>query len=185
MIEQNTEYRIQNTEYRKQSAVFFLALGSNIEPRENYLALAILELGRVGVLLRASRIYETAPLGPSQSNYLNQVVQLRTKLEPVELLVELKKIEKKLGRKRRERWGEREIDLDILLVQPLGLNSTPGVAIWSPDLQIPHADMQHRRFVLAPLAELAPDFSHPVLGLSMCELLKLCQRDLAVRVWKN
>ncbi len=153
----------------------FIALGSNIERRECYLARAILELGQVGVLQKLSSIYETAPLGSSENNYLNQVVQLKTKLSAEKLLLKLKTIEKQLGRKKRGVWAEREIDLDILLYG--------GQRVWRPDLQIPHAVMHHRRFVLMPLAEIAPDLVHPVFGFNIPELLKLSSRDLTVRVW--
>ncbi len=158
-------------------AEVFIALGSSLESREIYLDLAILELWTIGTPQKISHIYETEPLGSSERKYLNQVVQLKTKLDSAELLFKLKIIEKKLGRKKRGHWGDREIDLDILLYG--------DEVIWRPDLQIPHTELPHRRFVLAPLAELASDLVHPVLGFKIHELLQYTPTNLAVSKWRN
>ena len=173
--------RIHNSEIPDQvrndkRAPVFIALGSSLGDRAGYLARALSELDLLGELRTVSSIYETEPLGQSTQPFLNQVVELKTDLLPAELLMHLKKIEKKLGRKKRAHWAEREIDLDILLFGSLSL--------WRPELQIPHAELAHRRFVLAPLAEIAPELPHPALGLSMHELLNCCPDSLSVKKWK-
>lgn len=101
-----------------------------------------------------SGVYETAPLGgPEQDDYLNQVVELQTTLAPEGLLAAARRIETELGRERRVRWGPRTIDVDILWYH--------GFSSDDPDLQVPHPRMEERRFVLEPLAELAPDLALP------------------------
>jgi len=173
--------RIHNSEIPDQvrndkRAPVFIALGSNIGDRAGYLSAALRGLDTLGELIAASSIYETEPLGPSVQPFLNQVISLQTELSPQDLLRQLKHIEKKLGRKARGHWAAREIDLDILLFG--------SVSMWQPDLQIPHAELAHRRFVLAPLTEIAPELSHPALGLSMRELLNCCPDSLSVKKWK-
>jgi 2-amino-4-hydroxy-6-hydroxymethyldihydropteridine diphosphokinase len=133
----------------------YIALGSNLGDRAAILAAAREALGR-GVLANptASSIHETEPWGPvMQGRYLNQVVRGTTSLKPRALLNKLHEIERTLGRDRpREaRYGPRTIDLDILLYDGLEVNE--------PDLQIPHPRMMERAFVLAPLAEIAPDLT--------------------------
>ncbi len=105
-------------------------------------------------LVRASSLYATAPVGgPEQDDYLNQVVELRTELSPRELLTAIGRIEAELGRERLVRWGPRSIDVDILWYD--------GSSIAEADLEVPHPRMEQRRFVLEPLAELAPDLVLP------------------------
>jgi len=105
-------------------------------------------------LVRASGLYLTAPVGgPEQEDYLNQVVELRTALAPQELLASINRIEAELGRERLVRWGPRSIDVDILWYD--------GSSIGEADLEVPHPRMEERRFVLEPLAELAPDLVLP------------------------
>lgn len=116
------------------------------------------------VICRQAQLYETEPVGvPDQPWFLNTVVEIETDLSPRELLTVCKQIEHALGRQERQRYGPREIDLDILLYDDL--------VIKDPDLQIPHVQLHRRRFVLVPLAELAPHSVHPVLGKSILELL--------------
>jgi len=154
----------------------FIALGSNIGDRIGYLSAALRELDSLGELTAASSIYETEPLGQSRQPFLNQVIALQTELVPADLLQQLKRIEKKLGRKDRGHWAAREIDLDMLLFGQQ--------VLWQPNLQVPHAELAHRRFVLVPLCELVPDLPHPALGLSMRELLNCCPDNLTVKKWK-
>jgi len=105
-------------------------------------------------LVRASGLYVTAPVGgPDQDDYLNQVVEVRTALPPRELLAAIHRIEAELGRERLVRWGPRSIDVDILWYD--------GFSITEADLEVPHPRMEERRFVLEPLAELAPDLVLP------------------------
>lgn len=135
----------------------YLSLGSNIEPRLEYLDRAVTALESLGRITALSPIYETEPLGPGeQAWHLNQVVQLETGLEPIELLTSCKQIELALGRKARERLGPREIDIDILLYN--------GTVLNTPALVVPHPELAKRRFVLQPLNDIAPDLAEPLLA---------------------
>jgi 2-amino-4-hydroxy-6-hydroxymethyldihydropteridine diphosphokinase len=144
-----------------------VGLGSNLGDSEALLAearerLALLRETRVAA---ASALYVTAPVGgPDQPDYLNQVVELYTPLAAHELLGETQRIERELGRTREVRWGPRTIDIDILWYH--------GFSAAEPDLQIPHPRLEERRFVLEPLAELAPDLVLPS-GQSVIEALRL------------
>lgn len=132
----------------------YLGLGSNLGDRRGYLDAAAAALSPEANVLRRSPIYETAPWGfADQPNFLNQVLEAVTELEPVELLAKLKEIERKLGRQERFRNGPREIDIDILLYDDLVLKEG--------GLQIPHPRMHERAFILGPLADLAPGLVAP------------------------
>lgn len=129
----------------------FLGLGSNLGCRESNLYLAVRRLEESGIrLVRASSIYETEPFGRTdQPLFLNTVVEVRTDLEPEELLKAVKAIENLLGRRPGPRWGPRSIDIDILLYDDLRLQSK--------ELVIPHRGLSERAFVLVPLQEIAPE----------------------------
>lgn len=149
--------------------VAYVAFGSNMGRRERNITagLQALEATRGITITAVSSLYETEPVGgpAGQSAYINAVAALQTTLTPRRLLTVLHSIERSLGRDRQNevRWGPRTLDLDLLL---------HGDAIVSePDLIVPHPLMHERRFVLAPLAEIAPDAAHPVLGASARELL--------------
>jgi 2-amino-4-hydroxy-6-hydroxymethyldihydropteridine diphosphokinase len=130
----------------------FLGLGSNVGDREAYLRDAIRTLG--DEVEAVSQVYETDPVGgPGQGRYLNLVVQLDTRRSPADLLGLCRRLEGAAERVRRERWGPRTLDVDVLWVD--------GVEIATADLQVPHPRMFQRRFVLAPLSELAPDLVPP------------------------
>ncbi len=126
----------------------FLGLGSNLGDRWAYLRDALAALPDV---VAVSPVYETSPVGgpEGQGPYLNCVVELDTELGPRELLEAAQRAEAAAGRARRERWGPRTLDVDVLLVDDLTVDE--------PDLVVPHPRMWERRFVLAPLADLAPE----------------------------
>ena len=148
-------------------APVFIGIGSNEGDRLEQVSKAIQLLGAVhGVrVTQMATIIETEPVGgPPQGPYLNTVVELETALRPAELLKTLQGIERQLGRTpSSQRWAPRPIDLDILLYDDR--------VIHDPHLSIPHSRMHERRFVLEPLAQLAPDIVHPVLRQSIRELL--------------
>jgi 2-amino-4-hydroxy-6-hydroxymethyldihydropteridine diphosphokinase len=125
----------------------FLGLGSNMGERQRHLVDAIESLAGV---LAVSPVYETEPLGgPDQDPFLNVVVELDTELTPRQLLGVAHRLESAAGRVRVEHWGPRTLDVDVLLVGDLSVDE--------PDLVVPHPRMWQRRFVLAPLADLAPE----------------------------
>lgn len=132
----------------------FLGLGSNLGDRWQHLRDAVAGLESVG-LVAVSPVYETDPVGgPSgQSAYLNLVAQLDTPLTARELLGVCRRLEAGAGRVRTERWGPRTLDVDVLWID--------GVTVDEPDLVVPHPRMWERRFVMAPLADLAPDVVPP------------------------
>ena len=126
-----------------------------------------------GNIISLSSIYETAAWGKAdQPSFFNQVMEIQTDLLPRQLLRRILKIETRIGRIREERYGPRIIDIDILFYNDEVHNY--------PLLKIPHPEIQNRRFVLVPLAEIAPDFIHPVLKKSILELLAICPDKLEV-----
>jgi len=126
----------------------WVALGSNLGDRAGYLRAAQAALPEAGItVVRASRVAETEPVGiREQPHFLNQVLEVETSLEPRPLLHALKRIEHQLGRAARERWGPREIDIDILRYD--------GRVVDEPGLHIPHAELQNRPFLLDLLEEI-------------------------------
>jgi len=128
----------------------WLALGSNLGDRAGYLQAALAALPAAGItLIRASRVAETEPIGvEDQPRFLNQVLEVETSLEPRPLLDTVKDIERQLGRTARQRWGPREIDIDILRYD--------GLTVDEPGLHIPHPQLQNRPFLLELLEDLKP-----------------------------
>ncbi len=144
----------------------YVGLGSNEGDREAHLVAALQALSRIDAVavLRCSSLFDSAPVGPSQPRFLNAVVALECCLPPLRLLTILQRIEEDLGRRRDgTRWGPRPIDLDILVWD--------GEVVAEPNLQVPHLELHKRRFALEPLVELAPALEHPVLGVTVQQLL--------------
>ena len=153
-----------------------LILGGNLGDREELLNQAIGSISEKNRLIAFSAIYETQAWGSvAHGNFLNQVIQIETQFSPEKLLEKIQQIEKRLGRKRTETWGDRTMDIDILYYG--------NEVIDTPDLTIPHPFIQERRFVLVPLAEILPDMIHPVLSKSNRKLLEECQDSCEVRIF--
>lgn len=142
----------------------YLSLGSNLGDREAHLHEAMRRLQAVGLIQAISSLYETEPVEfTDQPWFLNCAVTLETSSAPAEFMKQLLEIEKAMGRQRIRNKGPRTIDIDILLFGNL--------VVSTPELTIPHAAMQTRRFVLEPVAEIAPKAWHPVLKRTVRELL--------------
>ncbi|PYV34715.1 MAG: 2-amino-4-hydroxy-6-hydroxymethyldihydropteridine diphosphokinase [Acidobacteria bacterium] len=143
----------------------YLSLGSNLGDRAAHLEEAIRRLPDVGVVVRrVSSFYKTEPVEVrSQPWFVNCVVEAATELMPTRLLGALKSLERTLGRQPGTPKGPRPIDIDILLYE--------NVVVQSPELEIPHSRLAERRFVLAPLTELAPEARHPVTERTVLEML--------------
>lgn len=143
--------------------VAYLGLGSNVGDRDRQLRAALTALVKVARIARVSSVWDTAPLlVEDQPRFHNIAVEAVTTLEPQPLLREIKRIERALGREVGPRYGPRRIDIDILLYDDLTLVT--------PELTIPHERLVERAFALEPLAEIAPDALHPVLGLDVRSL---------------
>jgi 2-amino-4-hydroxy-6-hydroxymethyldihydropteridine diphosphokinase len=153
----------------------FLLLGSNLGTRQAFLENAIAHIVvDIAPVVEKSSVYETQSWGKTdEPDYLNQVVQLKTELPPQVILQKILNIESVLGRKREEKWGSRIIDIDILFYGP--------AIISEPGLTIPHPELHKRRFTLAPLSEIAPDFIHPVFNKSIFQLKSELKDNLIVK----
>ncbi len=155
----------------------FLLLGSNLGDRQRNLLLAKRSIEALaGKIIMQSSIYETEAWGKTdQEAFLNQVIEIDSQYTPQVLLSLLLRIEIDLGRERKEKWGPRIIDLDILFCGDEIISTT--------DLTLPHPAIAERRFTLIPLVEIAPNFIHPKLKKSCRQLLEECQDLLEVKLF--
>lgn len=152
----------------------YVAVGANLgDRRANILAaIGALDVTEGVRVSRVSSLIENPAVGGPENSpaFLNGVIELRTTLAPHALLARLLEIERSLGRERRAKWEPRPIDLDIILFG--------NRVIDTPDLRVPHPLMHERRFVLEPLAEIAPEVDHPVLRQTAVSLLAACREGL-------
>jgi 2-amino-4-hydroxy-6-hydroxymethyldihydropteridine diphosphokinase len=156
----------------------YLSLGSNTGDRAANLLHAIARLSQVGNIVAVSSVYETEPVEvTSQPWFLNCAVAIDTEKSPVQLLQAALAIEREMGRQRTQEKGPRNIDIDILLFEDEGVEEK--------GLKIPHPGLAARRFVLEPLAEIAPEVRHPVLKKTVRELLAALPAGQAVRKLGN
>ncbi len=161
-------------------ATAYLNLGSNLGDRLQYLKGAVrkIEESDEFSIKKISSVYETQPVGyQNQRWFLNLVLEVQTSFDPFPLMKHLLAIEDQMGRKREERWAPRNIDIDLLLYDDRIVDSDR--------LTIPHPRMHKRRFVLIPLAQIAPQFLHPVLRKNIKELLKNCEDKSMVRLFEE
>ncbi len=152
----------------------YIGLGSNMGRRKKNVAAALnaLESTKEIEVITVSKLYETEPVGApdDQGPYINAAAHIRTSLTPLRLLAVCLNIEESLGRKRSIRWGARTIDLDLLCYEQK--------VVTTPKLTLPHPLMHERRFVMEPLAEIAPDLVHPMLEQTAKEILgALCEPE--------
>jgi 2-amino-4-hydroxy-6-hydroxymethyldihydropteridine diphosphokinase len=156
----------------------YLSLGSNLGDRAENLARAVDGLPGAGInVLRQSSIYETEPVDfLDQPWFLNTVLEAETLLPPAQLLAALQGIERRLGSRKLVARGPRIIDLDILIYG--------GVVVRTAEMEIPHPRMAERRFVLVPLAELAPGLVHPIFHATIADLLAATRDNSGLKVWR-
>jgi 2-amino-4-hydroxy-6-hydroxymethyldihydropteridine diphosphokinase len=153
----------------------YILLGSNLGDSKKYISNAIVAIAKkIGLVQAKSALYQTAAWGKlDQPEFINQVIEVKTKLSPQLLLKYILEIEKMLGRERLEKWGARTIDIDILFYD--------HQIIKELDLIIPHPFLHVRRFTLMPLSEIAPELRHPVLLKNISQLLNELDDDLSVK----
>ncbi|MDD5258484.1 MAG: 2-amino-4-hydroxy-6-hydroxymethyldihydropteridine diphosphokinase [bacterium] len=148
--------------------IVYLGLGTNLGNKKKNIKEAIRLLRRETKVLKVSSFYKTKPVGYlDQPDFLNAVAEIKTSLTPLQLLKQVKVIEKSLGRIKSVHWGPRLIDIDILLYN--------NKIIRTKKLVIPHLDLERRWFILKPLTEIAPEMIHPVLKKKIKDLLAVIE----------
>ena len=156
----------------------YVGIGSNVgNKKENFLE-AVTRLAKLPdtKILKESSLYESEPLGDAKDWYVNAAIEIETKFKPDVLRQKFKNIERVMGRKKvKKRWGSRIIDLDILLYD--------SAVLKKKNLKIPHPEMPHRKFVLIPLSEIAPQVIHPELGVTISELLISVKDDKKIHLY--
>jgi 2-amino-4-hydroxy-6-hydroxymethyldihydropteridine diphosphokinase len=157
----------------------FLLLGANLGDRATTLQRALDNIRiDLGAVLKQSALYETAAWGVTdQPTFLNQVLKVLSFFPAAEILEKTQAIENRLGRVRREKWGSRVIDIDLLYFDETVLTTET--------LTVPHPFLHERRFTLVPLAEIEPEFMHPVFHKTNQQLLAECTDEGEVRKWAN
>ena len=147
----------------------YIQLGSNIGERESFITKSMHKVeDDIGKIITASSIFETTAWGnENQNNFLNSVIEIKTPFDAFTILQKSQEIENSMGRKRKEKWGKRTIDIDILFCNNEIINTK--------ELIIPHPLIQQRKFVLVPLSEIAPNYMHPILKKNMSTLLSECK----------
>lgn len=157
----------------------FIGCGSNLGEREVQLRRAQEWVNaEVGKVVSTSRLYQTSPWGNiDQPDYLNQVWQITTVLDPFRLMQYLLELEQRANRKRIQRWGARTLDLDLLFYE--------DYIIRTEVLQLPHPRLHERNFVLIPMEEIAADWMHPVLKKTIAELRRISMDEEEVGVWNG
>jgi len=143
----------------------FLSLGGNLGNTQEIFEQSYQAIeNKVGKILQKSSLYRTAAWGfKEQADFINQVILLESALHPHEILTEIQSIEKQFGRERLVTWGPRTLDLDMLFIEDL--------IVHNEKLQIPHPQIQNRKFILIPMHEIAESFEHPVLKKTIAELV--------------
>jgi len=164
----------------KKKHISYIGLGSNLDDRFSYLQKAVefIEQSSLCRIVKISSVYETKPYGiKDQGNFLNGVLAIETEFELHPLLDFLKGIEQQLGRRKREKWDCREIDLDILFYDNL---------VFSDErVTVPHPYIAERDFVLVPLCEIAPGFFHPKLQKSICDIVLQENEQYVINIFSS
>lgn len=157
----------------------YLHTGTNMGNRVENLTLANQMIqAHIGTIEQYSNFYETAAWGAiDQSDFLNQAIAVETSLSAKDVLVQIHKIEKEMGRVKTIRWGERIIDIDIIFYE--------NDIIHTQHLIVPHQQMAYRNFVLQPLQEIASDVLHPTLGQTVSELATHCKDELRANIYSS
>jgi 2-amino-4-hydroxy-6-hydroxymethyldihydropteridine diphosphokinase len=153
----------------------YLGIGGNIGDKQvNFTKVAHLIKARLGEIEKSSSVYETPPWGfNSENQFWNQVLQIKSKMPPENLLVEIHKIETEFGRERKSAsYTSREMDIDILYYDDMYIETEK--------LVIPHPQIKNRKFVLVPLVEIAADFKHPLFRLTNLQLLENCKDESVI-----